>query len=180
MYITQIPSETLCLTWTKTAVFMWRVSTRSDKWFNHSRWSATDWVRSLLLCIRRKWCQNRRELQYSELQTLFINRWGCIASQMYPGQVVLQFNSSKANVLQFVNLLFQPVVKLLHHHQAFIASDAAPGSHPGSQKHTSYSRKTERMTKYIHQPRTFCDLSIALLHHPPWKQPCVFNSWLQS
>lgn len=57
---------------------------------------------------------------------------------MYPRQVVLQFNSSKANMLQFVNLLFQTIVKLLHHHQGFIRPDAPLGSHPGLQKHVIY------------------------------------------
>lgn len=40
------------LTWTKTVVLMWRVSIRSDKWFNHSRCSAIDWLRSPLTCWR--------------------------------------------------------------------------------------------------------------------------------
>lgn len=42
-------------------------------------------------------------------------------------------------MLQFVDLLFQPVIKLLHHHQAFIGSDATLSSHAESQKHTFYS-----------------------------------------
>lgn len=37
------------ITWTNTLVFICRVSTRSDKWFNHSWCSAIDWLRSLLL-----------------------------------------------------------------------------------------------------------------------------------
>lgn len=57
----------------------------------------------------------------------------------YPRHIVLQFNSSEADMLQFVNLLFQPVIKLLHHHQAFIGSDATLSSHAESQKHTFYS-----------------------------------------
>ena len=60
------------LTWTKTVVFMWRVSTRSDKWFSHSRWSAMDWVRSQLLCMRRKWRQNWREINENEFWS---NSW---------------------------------------------------------------------------------------------------------
>lgn len=50
------------LTWTKTVVFIWRVSTRSDKWFNHSRWSLIDWPRSPLLYIWRKSSENKTEL----------------------------------------------------------------------------------------------------------------------
>lgn len=53
----------------------------------------------------------------------------------YPRQVVFQIDSSQSNMLQFVNLLLQPVIKFLHHHQAFIRSDATLGSHPASGKH---------------------------------------------
>lgn len=73
-----------------------------------------------------------------------------VACLMYPRQVVLQFNSSEANVFQFVNLLFQPVIELLHHHQAFIGSDTVLGRHPRSQEHTRYLKKTEMLQrKYV-------------------------------
>lgn len=37
-------------------------------------------------------------------------------------QVVLELNGSQADVLQFVNLLFEAVVEFLHHHQGFVTS----------------------------------------------------------
>lgn len=82
------------LTWTKTVVFMWRVSTRSDKWFNHSRWSAMDWVRSPLLWIRRKECHNRRQLKENEFQTVRITDGDLFPVQCTPDK--LSFISTAA------------------------------------------------------------------------------------
>lgn len=138
LHITQITF----LTWTKAVVFMWRVSTRCDRWSNHSRWSAMDWVRSLLLCFTRNKCPNRRDHEgnlFLIKKIVLVTDVTRSARRTYPRQVVLQFDSAEANMLQFVNLLLQPVVQLLHHHQAFVGPHAGLVRHPGSQKHTFYS-----------------------------------------
>lgn len=69
-----------------------------------------------------------------QLLFLFITDGYLLHGGPNPGQVDFQFNSPEANMLQFVDLLFQPVVELLHHHQAFIGPEATFGRHPGSQK----------------------------------------------
>lgn len=48
---------------------------------------------------------------------MFFLAWGFLLTYSWH---VLQLNGSKTKVLQFVDLLLQPVIKLLHHHQAFV------------------------------------------------------------
>lgn len=49
----------------------------------------------------------------------------------YPWQVVFELNGRQAHMLQFVYLLFESVIKLLHHHQAFIRPRSSLGRHSG-------------------------------------------------